>query len=241
MSLKKVNKPSTQHSKKSQSLNQPAPLSTAQLRNVLRSRTLVEWGFLFIMKDYYTKRQKVIREEWFKDHAPTFSDHGPFKMLLWRHPDSTNYYVRYIIHSNVLYVSGDIGEAVYIWGQALTWEWLAGLNLDYFAEKCEASETGRDYVGWDERYGNARLKELPQSDPATYKKLVELLDIENCGIDHNRGEWEHRIHQHGWDITDDSETLSHLCEIGQVVNLRCQGHLVGIQMAAAMQSATPTT
>jgi hypothetical protein len=48
-----------------------------------------------------------------------------------------------------LTVLGDIGEAVYEWGQDISLEFLASLDFGYFHGKCQASESGRDFDIWD--------------------------------------------------------------------------------------------
>lgn len=58
-----------------------------------------------------------------------------------------------------LVIIGDLGDAVYQWNQAITLEWVAGCNLDYFVGKCQASQVGRNFVQWDTNKVMERLKE----------------------------------------------------------------------------------
>ncbi len=66
--------------------------------------------------------QKEIREEWFKDHKATLETHGDITVLDWKRPGSNFYYCRYVFDGHRVYISGDIGEAVFL----LTWK--AGID-----------------------------------------------------------------------------------------------------------------
>lgn len=186
--------------------------------------------------DYYKQREQQIREEWFKRHVPEFSQSGDFKMLVWRQPATTTYYCRYILFKNTLYISGDIGEAVFTWGQNLEWDWIAGCDLSYFAEKCCASEEGRRFEGWDYRVGEAYVQEMAQQD-SHFKFNLERLRDSDDHFDRDKQEWQHFIQVHGHELCDDSETISGLHEAGKVIHIRCQGYLIGIKMAVAAKKA----
>lgn len=90
-------------------------------------------------------------KEWFSSHVASipadriFSNIEPY-VINWRSPDTGNYAMQFIIHRNYLVVLGDVGEAVYGWGQPLTLEFLKNCDWHYFAGKCVASETGRNYT-----------------------------------------------------------------------------------------------
>ena len=83
---------------------------------------------------------KELKEYWFKDHKATLTKHGDLEVLDWRKPGTSNYAVRYIFDGYRMYVSGDIGEAVF----NLTWKAdinsFNGLHIGYFVEKMAAGE-----------------------------------------------------------------------------------------------------
>lgn len=94
----------------------------------------------------------------FKDHVAEFSDlEEGMQMLKWGIPGRYVHRIDYLIHGNILFVTGDYGSATYRWGDRINFEFLSGLNLGYFAEKCEASEKGRFFKSWDERVAEYEL------------------------------------------------------------------------------------
>lgn len=180
------------------------------------------------------QQEKMIREEWFKDHIAKFSDEGRFKSLEWRHPNGgSNYWCRFIISGSFLIVFGDVGDAVFCWGQNLTWEWLATMDVGYFEGKCQASEDGRRYRSWD-------------SDKA--KKALEEMFAEE-GMDSAKEKfeglwgWNYITSQHEWWSFLGADGHSVFCgntdglgSIGEVISIRCQGHLIAIKMAVAQEA-----
>ena len=121
--------------------------------------------------------EKMIRDD-FKDHVATlstWSDHiGPAMTLEWRRPGTGIYRIVYIIRGGLLIAWGDCGEAVYSWGGVpggLTPAWLAELNLDYFAGKCEAwdSRLGDRGMEWDRELAAANIAERLAEYIAAYE------------------------------------------------------------------------
>ena len=54
----------------------------------------------------------------FRDHIATLTEHGDLKILEWEKPGTSFYYVRYVFDGNRIYITGDLGEAVF----CLTWK-----------------------------------------------------------------------------------------------------------------------
>lgn len=81
---------------------------------------------------------KIIREEWFDKHIATLTQHGSLQVLDWREPGTNCYYCRYVFDGYRMYVSGDIGEAVF----NLTWKAdvhsFDKVHLEYFHGKIAA-------------------------------------------------------------------------------------------------------
>lgn len=101
--------------------------------------------------------EDIIRIEWFSKHVASVEQHGNIQKVIWKRPDTGIYSVYYLISGRHLFVYGDIGDAVYVWGSPINLEFLANLSLSYFASKCQASEHGRGYVSWD---GDKAFKEI---------------------------------------------------------------------------------
>lgn len=175
--------------------------------------------------DYEARTERMVRTEWFKQHVATFAElNAKVDSLDWRHPEHWNYRVRYLLEAGTLFVSGDLGSAVYRWGEAVTFEWLASNDLHYFAGKCEASEHGRQNKRWHPDVARARAWEhspklrYHRGTPIPFESADELrlflmtnqirlgLNYEQCGA---------------------------ILESGYVLNNRCIAHWAGIQMAVA--------
>jgi hypothetical protein len=95
-------------------------------------------------------------QKWFADHRATVTAHDPadesqyeIQTLYWAKPGTGHLAVRYVIMGPVLMVWGDLESAVYRWSSVISWEFLAGCDLQYFESKCEASPKGRDYEDYD--------------------------------------------------------------------------------------------
>lgn len=58
-------------------------------------------------------KETQIRDGWFKNHKAYLSEFGDIKVLEWREPDTIMMYVRYVFDGSCMYVSGDLGEAVF--------------------------------------------------------------------------------------------------------------------------------
>lgn len=179
------------------------------------------------------QEEKCIRERWFPNHVARFTQQDCYSTLSWRNPNNSNYFCAYIINHNMLFVYGDVGEAIYGWGQAVTWEWIAGLDLGYFAGKCCASETGRLYKSWDPRRARNRFSEfLGDSHRARIK--YRALDEFEMPVFSSQGEWNLWLSQHGSSVIGDC--YYEMGDIGECINIRCHGHLLGIKMAVAMNN-----
>jgi hypothetical protein len=193
-------------------------------------------------RDYIERQKKICREEWFKEHRATFVCDNPVEepvkfitVINWQNPASWNYGCRFIIHRRWLCVVGDIGEAVYEWGQDLTLEFLAQIDFGYFHSKCQASEKGRSYEMFDpevaEKNRLERVKELtetPDEDKGEDdKKELEILS------DSSRIAFEEysEIARDYYHETGDVEGASSISTMGTVPDARCIGHFIGLKMA----------
>lgn len=176
----------------------------------------------------YIERQTKACAEWFKDHAihsrlllvEAGTPSPRIELLRWRRPASGTFSVDYLIYGNTLFVAGDIGGAAYRWGQQVTFEWLAGCDLHYFAEKCEASETGRDFEYWDEDTAKQRIEEWGH-ECGQHRKLIKRLH-DNA---HTKSDFQEDLR------SGDSEVCEALWDCGDVVHPRCIGHWLGIKLA----------
>lgn len=200
------------------------------------------------MAEYYAEREKRLRTDWFKDHQARLEnytanidldatkEHVTYHIfrILWAKLGTSNYRCHFVIHNNALMVHGDIGEAVYCWGQNINPAFLAGLDLGYFASKCCASESGRRFMDWDTRVAKDALMERFKQDTAMRKRFLETEG--GMASIHQRDEWHQWLHENGYDVFGDG-WYEWAPEIGDVIAWRCQGHLVGLKMAVEQLKA----
>lgn len=183
-------------------------------------------------KEYEEDQERQIRNAWFPNHeAKTITPLDNLTIIDWREPDTGIFAVRYIIDRNRLLVSGDIGCAAYVWGQTICLDFLAGCGLSYFAEKCEASESGRDFMDWDE----ASAREGAEIMVKDYELPADSFEGASFYSESEYRDWLSA--QSIKRLTDDFEAMSSLMESGRIIHPRCIGHWVGLKMAQAQLEA----
>lgn len=180
---------------------------------------------------------EMIRE-WFKDHVADLKDLGDIQILKWKRPDSINYSVRYVFDGQMMYISGDLGSAVY-W---LTWKadvHSFNVGIGYFNEKLAAFSDDR----WDFSSEKAvkRLREWlndikesgKEYDHDDMKDFFE--DARSCS---QHWEWVEAIHSHDKLISSlDGDYWEWMYGAGNECPTRLRCYLIGLQMASAQLKA----
>lgn len=182
---------------------------------------------------------------WFAQHEATFGEYIPEcarslptpETLYWAKPGTGCYSIRYTIQGPVLMVWGDLECAVYRWSSPITWEFLAGCDLQYFEGKCEASPKGRDYEEYDHDLALADFNEgierraeegYDHPDP---QEVEEARHAIKYGVD----EWRDWMRQEGFRVFGDS-WYEWLPGLGKRIAQTCAAHLIGIKMAVAQRA-----
>jgi hypothetical protein len=186
-----------------------------------------------------TDRAKQIAEEWFPHHAArhiTRHRHpdiggGQSEDLLWARPETFVYSTHYIREGSTLFVTGDIGSAVYQWNNDVSWlNWIASCDYHYFAEKCIASEVGVPFVEWDERQAIAQVEEF-LAEVRAGDRDGSPVHIEETGWRQavsNKDEWHQFLVVNGHEFGD--AWYEWLPGCGNRIHTRCIGHLVGLKI-----------
>jgi len=174
----------------------------------------------------------------FKDHKINYREYGIepsinvgfYQDLRFFKPGTSIYQVNYLIHKNLLFVSGDCYAATYQWADKINFEFLAGLDLNYFASKCIASPTGAGFKAWDGDTAKETLRDI----------------IKDCNDDNQitlrEEDWDiiedYIHHEHEWHRWADDNLLMFggigyecLMSIGEVIDSRCRFHLIGLWAA----------
>lgn len=177
-----------------------------------------------------------IKERWFSQHEATLTQHGELQVLDWRRPGTNTYYCRYVFDGNKLYISGDIGEAVF-W---LTWKAsihsFDDINVGYFEEKLQAySEDRRDYDEDEAVKSLTEWKKQLIEDGAIFdhEEFDEMIAAARNCSDKNEWAYEYVNGEYHEFISDlDADYWEWIYDIGDMIPLRIRGYLVGLKMAS---------
>ena len=196
-------------------------------------------------------KNEIIRKNWFSDHVAEYTQvNDKISILNWRKPNSSIYSVRYVMDGCRLYVSGDLGEAVF----NLTWnatpESFEDINLGYFHEKLAAFHGDRYSFSSEEAV--ERLQEEinnlennyqdygydSENDEEFIDRISTLELMQDVATDCSKAkEWETRIAYDGYDpLFDQLQKYDNDCwewifEIGNVIPRRVRAYLIGLKMA----------
>lgn len=153
--------------------------------------------------------------------------------LTWRRPESGVYAVDYLCDGGAhLIVTGDLGEAIYATGRQQL-RWWAACDLSYFASKCLASEYGRGYRSWDGDYACVTMGEHLR-DAAALGTRGAAAKFDRLGgwdaVD-GKSDWHYWLQEHGHKFF--GADYYEYSDIGEVIDERCELHLVGLKRAVA--------
>lgn len=96
--------------------------------------------------NYIEKCIDEIRNDWFKNHiVKSIEGEEGFQRIIWGEKGTRMYQVEYILSGNMVFVTGDLGDAVYSLTCAATLENIKDFDLHYFTSKLTAHERER----WD--------------------------------------------------------------------------------------------
>lgn len=191
----------------------------------------------------------IARTSWFKNHEVVLSeyvgDKDTIRVVRFRQPGTNCYAVRYVFDGNHIYVSGDLGCAVF----ECTWTPLPTDKMPsfwYLFEKCSAYGDGK----WD--YSDAVCKAtlrdvlLEEDDNGNHTVYPDTWNSKTKHVFHvllNRAEnaqtpeqWSHimqEIDAEDGPLTDiDSDYWEWMCGAGNVMPARMVGIMVGLQMVS---------
>lgn len=134
--------------------------------------------------DYLERAKKEIRDRWFKNHTiKSVEGKEGFQRISWGEKETRMYQVDYVLSGNMVFVTGDLGDAVYSLTCTATLENIKGFNLSYFTGKLTAHERERwdfdkhlaqeqiDKYIFDWRDINY-IDELSEDESELYEKLI---------------------------------------------------------------------
>lgn len=202
--------------------------------------------------------EKEIRESWFKEHIAKFEKLSDrISVLEWCKPRSSFYYCRYVLDGSRLYITGDIGDAVFRFTEIISLEKFSEYSIDYFYRKLTSFED--DKCSFDSNIAIARMKEeikyikenmdydtdydeddneievlADTSGNKERNKYINILkelmeESESC---FNKKSWDYEINQRYDVLSDyDSDIAEWIYSAGDAIPHRVYGYLIGLKMA----------
>lgn len=187
--------------------------------------------------------EERLKRDWFSKHVANRivpGEAGGVHVIRWKEPNTGFYQVRYMLCESLLYVSGDVGAATYSFNKIMEWEDFLSLYSDYFASKCVASEYGKGYRSWWPDLAVHRLQEWVNEEDDEEERAKRTRDLEDniasvtCdnGIRacQNKECWHLWLSEFGDAVLGD-DYAPEFWDVGDDVDARCIGHLVGLKMA----------
>lgn len=101
--------------------------------------------------------------------------------LDWKAPKTFINSLFFQIRGNTLLAFGDLYDAVYSWSSPISWNWLAGLGIGYFSEKCRASPHGAGGLRWNAEKAFKAVWDLLRERASKYKSYKE--NSSNTGLE----------------------------------------------------------
>ncbi len=194
--------------------------------------------------------KQEIKEHWFPEHKAILTKQGDLTVLNWRKEGTVCYAVRYVFDGDKMYITGDIGEALF-W---LTWKAdvhsFNGISTPYFMEKMRAfsderydfdsNEVKEELEEWKNRILEDRLPiDADEEDKENFEreefidKMDDLIgEVDNCNTSSMWAGIVNSEHYNSFISEYDCDYWEWMYSIGNVVPARIYGYIVGLQMAS---------
>ncbi|PGC07297.1 hypothetical protein COM08_32060 [Bacillus wiedmannii] len=182
--------------------------------------------------EYIEKATKNIRENWFGDHVAEIQGEEGLQVIYWGEPGTGSYRTKFVLSGYNVFISGDIGEAVYNLTCPATLENIKGFNLGYFTEKLTAF--CGDRWGFDEEKAKNELdeywkvydmNETTEDGQEVYDRIISVIDGSSSMEDYHF--WLSDVY-HSSSL--DSDTLEGVWNFGKRLPRRLIGYWLGLQM-----------
>jgi hypothetical protein len=176
------------------------------------------------------KSDEKLMAEFFSGHKARCVDIGEIKMIEWRNPGDKLFdnlhVIKYILVDNKLFVSADIGHAVYEFVGHPDFETIALLDEAQFRCTCQTSYVGVPFIEWDNQLAIDVLDECCSED-----EILRLNSTFWFNHIRNRRDWSDYCDLHGGYVFGNE--ASEFKTIGDATHLSCRLHLLGLRAALA--------
>jgi hypothetical protein len=182
--------------------------------------------------DFIEEAKEEVKSHWFENHVAEIKGEEGLQVIKWGELGTNMYRTKYVLSGNNVFISGDIGEAVYTLTCRATLENIKDFDLGYFTKKLSAfCEERWDF---DATLAKKELKEYwKEYEMDRYKDSQEIYDgilsaiEESSSLEAYRA-WLMPVYQNTTVETDDLECV---WDFGKRMPYRLIGYWVGLQMA----------
>lgn len=177
-------------------------------------------------------------KECFKDHVASVIEFEGNQIINWRRPGEVNYSMKIICSGANIFISGDLGEAVYWCTWKTSWQNIADKNFGYLLGKLQCVTYGKkdyqqdqcikDIEEWYQEQMN-EYNEYPDGFIDGYKS--NLNDFRQRAMWHTESKWTWIPFLQDYDlesIGEDFDTV--MWKFGEQINSRLYGYWVAFHM-----------
>jgi hypothetical protein len=199
--------------------------------------------------DYLEVAEKVIREKWFADHViKSIEGKNGFQRIVWGKKGTRMYQIEYVLSDNMVFVSGDLGDAVYSLTCMATLNNIKDFDLSYFTSKLTAYSSER--WDFDQKLAQKQIKEyflewcdvedvdeLTEDEQELYQTLINAtIEWDDYKAFETLGVWSTYYNTNvDW---FDSETASCIASCGKRLPYCFVAYWLGLKMIAEQLEET---
>lgn len=182
--------------------------------------------------------EKEIRKKWFYGHKATYKDQGDIKVLVWQKPGTAYYYVKYIFDGCKIYVSGDLGEAIFCFIETANIKVCRDYDLVYFHSKLSAYHEERYEFNsheallvleeWKKELDKRGIQYDIYIMEELFKRIRECTSV---------NQWVGIVNNFSCFLSELDVDYGHwMYNIGNEIPMPVRGYLIGLKMAAEQLS-----
>ncbi len=191
--------------------------------------------------EYLEQAKKEIRERWFENHIiKNIEGEEGFQRISWGEKGTRMYQVDYVLSGNMVFVTGDLGDAAYSLTCKATLDNIKYFDLSYFTGKLTTHE--RERWDFDEKLAMEQIEEyfldwcdvdetsnLDDDDKRLFDELISATaEWSNHSHFENMGVWT------AYNNTSvdwfDTEAASCIADCGKRLNRCFVAYWLGLQM-----------
>ncbi|MEK3973679.1 hypothetical protein [Psychrobacillus sp. FSL K6-1267] len=195
--------------------------------------------------DYLEKAKKEIRERWFENHKiKSIEGNEGFQRIVWGEEGTRMYQVTYVLAGNMVFISGDLGDAAYSLTCLATLQNIKDFDLSYFTGKLTARQ--REKYEFDGKLAKKQIEEYfldwceVEKTSDLEKDSKELLnqlisETSQWSMCHHFSTGVYSIYQYTNVDWFDSDAASCIADCGSRLSYSMISYWVGLKMIIEQQ------